>query len=232
MYKDNVLSGASVNERPYERCELYGASSLTDAELISIILRSGSDKGNALDLANNVLNICGRDKGLKGICSLTMDELTSIHGIGRVKAMQLLCVAELSRRIALSRSKERLNCSDPVSVADYFMESLRHKETEIVRCLMLDVRNRLTDDVLISKGTVNMALISPREIFLEALRRHAVNIILAHNHPSGDPAPSREDILLTERVAEAGNMLGIRLLDHVIIGDGRYYSFAASNLIC
>jgi len=231
MYRENARNKPSGKERPYERFASLGASALTDAELLAIILRNGSDRGNALDLAEKVLDTCRSDKGIAGLCTLTMKDLTGIYGIGRVKAMLLLCVAELSRRIAASRGRDKLNCSDPVTVADYLMEQMRHSETEIVRCLMLDNRNRLTDDVCISSGTVDMALISPREVFIQAVGYHAVKIILAHNHPSGDPAPSREDITLTECVSGAGTMLGIRLVDHIIIGDGIFFSFANAGMI-
>lgn len=231
MYRVNAKNGTSDAERPYERFASHGASALTDAELLAVILRSGSEKGNALELAGEVLKACPSGKGLSGLCTLTVRDLTDIYGIGRVKAAQLLCVAELSKRIATSRSREKLKLSDPGTVADYLMEQMRHLETEIVRCLMLDQKNRLTDDVQISSGTVDMALISPREIFIGALKAHAVKIILAHNHPSGDPSPSREDIVLTENVVSAGRVLGIALLDHIIIGDKDFFSFANAELI-
>ncbi len=231
MYKDNNKNDLSVNERPYERFLAFGASALTDAELLAVIIRSGSRKSNALALANAVLRLCPYEEGLTGICHLSMEELTKLEGIGTVKAMQIKAVAELSARIAQSSGKKDLLAGTPGSIARYYMERLRHMESEHVYCMMLDNRNRFISDVCLSKGTVNMSLISPRDIYISALERHAVNCVLVHNHPSGDPTPSPEDTEITARAAEAGKIIGVQLLDHIIIGDMRYYSFANSGLL-
>ena len=205
-------------ERPYEKCESAGERYLTDAELLSIVLRSGVSGESALDLARRLVDFLGYD-GLSGLYHMTAAQLTQVRGVGRIRALQLKCIAELSRRIAREQSKDMLCFEDAESIAAYYMEDYRHEEQEKVLLLMLDSKNHLLGEEVISTGTVNMSLISPREVFLSALRFRSVSIILLHNHPSGDPTPSEQDILITDRIRESGEMIGITLLDHIIIGD-------------
>lgn len=219
------------SERPYEKCEKHGASSLSDAELLAVIIRTGTKSKRSVELAMEVLNLGSARGGLDSLNDLTTAQLMKIPGIGRVKAIQIQCVLELSRRLYQSRAAFGPNFSDPASIAGYYMETMRHYRQEHLILLMLNTRNRKIGDILLSKGSVNAALISPRDIFLEALRHDAVNIVLLHNHPSGDPAPSHEDIEITRTVAELGNILGIHLLDHIIIGDGQYKSLFESGLV-
>ena len=155
----------------------------------------------------------------------------SVKGIGQVKAIQLQCIGELSRRIwkrKAIRSPVRFN--EPAQVAEYYQEDLRHKEQEEFHMMLFNTKQNMIGDVTLTKGTVNASLATPREIFIQALRFQAVSLILVHNHPSGDPQPSREDILLTRRVEEAGRMIGIPVLDHIIIGDGTYVSMKERGL--
>ena len=214
-----------LQEQPYEKFRRLGPGSLTDAELLSIIIGSGSRGESALSLCRRILapDQCG---GLGGLCRLGPAGLTSFKGIGPVKAMKLICIGELSRRIAKEGAQKKVSYSDPETVAACYMEDFRHDGVEKVLLLMLDTRNRLIAEEVISRGTVNMSAISSREIFLTALRYGAVSIILIHNHPSGDPMPSREDIALTRQVREAGVMIGIELVDHIILGDRCYFSFS------
>ena len=207
------------DEKPYEKTLQYGPTSLTDAELLAVILRTGSKGTSALELSKSVLNEAAAPKGLLGLHQLTVNDLMNIHGIGKVKAVQLKCIAELSRRISRAGISESISFHDPAAVAEYYMETLRHEEQEVLVLTMLNSKGKLIRDTVISRGTVNASLISPREIFIEAIRQQAVSILLLHNHPSGVPDPSRDDVLLTERVKRAGAMLGIELLDHIIIGD-------------
>ena len=204
-------------ERPYEKCLTWGAERLSDAELIAVILRTGSKGVSALELSRNVL--AQDKKGLLGIYHMSISDLQKIRGLGKVKAVQLKCIAELSRRISRAGISESISFHDPAAVAEYYMETLRHEEQEVLVLTMLNSKGKLIRDTVISRGTVNASLISPREIFIEAIRQQAVSILLLHNHPSGVPDPSRDDVLLTERVKRAGAMLGIELLDHIIIGD-------------
>ena len=218
-------------ERPYEKCLEQGCQALSDAELLAVIIRTGAVGDTSVELARRVLDLGGRQGNLAGLCGLSVQELTSVKGIGRVKAIQIQCIAELSRRMAKSRARDGLCFHDPASIADFYMEDLRHEEREQCRVMMLNTRSMLLAEKQLSVGTVNASLISAREIFLEALKCQAVYIILIHNHPSGDPHPSREDILLTKRVWEAGELIGISLLDHIIIGDRSYISLREENLM-
>lgn len=206
-------------ERPYEKCFANSAEALSDAELLAVILRTGSKGESALDLSRKVLAQHGEGNGLLGIYHMSISDLMKVKGLGKVKAVQLKCVAELSKRISRRTFSDGVSFHDPAAVARYYMEDMRHREQEILMLVMLNSKGRLIKDQIIAKGTVRAAMSSPREIFIEAVRHQAVSIILLHNHPSGIPDPSREDILMTKRVREAGRLLGIELLDHIIIGD-------------
>lgn len=219
------------SERPYEKCERFGASALSDAELLAVIIRSGTKHERASELAARILALPGTRPGLKGLNYLSLKELRKIRGIGRVKAIQLLCVVELARRMAQAKGEELLKLSAPETVAGYYMEQLRHLTREESVVLFLDARNRRIADQVIATGTVNASIMAPREIFLAALEQGAVGIILIHNHPSGDPEPSKEDIAVTSRIRDAGNLIGIRLMDHIIIGDNTYMSFKEEGLL-
>ena len=216
-------------ERPYEKCLIWGAERLSDAELIAVILRTGSKGVSALELSRNVL--AQDKKGLLGIYHMSISDLQKIRGLGKVKAIQLKCIAELSRRISRAGISESISFHDPAAVAEYYMETLRHEEQEVLVLTMLNSKGKLIRDTIISRGTVNASLISPREIFIEAIRQQAVSILLLHNHPSGVPDPSRDDVLLTERVKRAGAMLGIELLDHIIIGDRQAVSMREQGVL-
>ena len=211
--------------RPYEKALRMGTGALTDAELLSIILRSGTKGKNSLELAEEILDLCKFQNGLLGICHLTLTDLMSLDGIGQVKALQILCVRELSRRIAQTNTSSSLCFDRPDTVAQYYMEEMRHQETEKVIGVLLDSRLQRIASPEISSGTVNMSLVSPREILQKALSYHALHLILIHNHPSGNPAPSREDYQVTENLYRAGGIVGIDLSDHIIIGDRTYFSF-------
>lgn len=215
-----------TQEMPYERFLRFGPESLTEAELLAIIIRTGTREKNALQVAEEVLGLARYPKeGLLGLYDVTLDELQGISGIGEVKAVRLKCLTELSMRMSTARAKSGLNFTSSGQVAAYFMEKLRHRETECVILVCLDAKGQMICERKLSEGSVNMSLISSREIFLAALESRAVNILLVHNHPSGDPTPSRADKELTENVRESGEKMGIPLLDHIVIGDNRYASF-------
>lgn len=221
---DNKRETAS-DSLPYERFMKNGPESLSEAELLAIILRTGTAGEDALSVAGNILALAGgRHQGLLGLHHVTLQELMEVRGIGQVKAVKIKCIAELSNRIAKANAKQSVQFTKPEAVAAYYMERLRHEETEQTILVMTDGRNYLIDDVMISKGTVNASLLSPREIFVTALRYKAVNILLLHNHPSGDATPSKEDEAITRRMKEAAELLGIGFVDHIIIGDNQYTS--------
>jgi DNA repair protein RadC len=231
--KENYLTvkDLPLSERPYEKCEKYGAAYLSDAELLAVILRTGTKNLRAIDLAVKVLNYPDANSGLKGLNYLTMKELTKIKGIGRVKAIELLCLTELTKRMAKEVHRDSLRLVTPKSVADYYMQDMRHLSREQIVLVMFNSKNKLIKDMVISSGTVNSSIMPVREIFVQALKQEAVNIILIHNHPSGDPSPSAEDLRVTKRIKEAGNFVGISLMDHIIIGDNRYISLKEQGLL-
>ena len=215
-----------VHLRPYEKFMQFGAEYLTESELLAVILRTGTKELDAESLAEEILQIASYgQQGLLGLHRISMERLLQIKGIGKVKAIQIKCVLELCTRMAKTKAKEQLTFNRSGSVAAYYMESLRHRNKECVILLMLDTKGRLLKESELSKGTVKSSLLSPREVFVEALDASAVNIILLHNHPSGDPTPSNEDLEVTATIAEMGRKLDIPLIDHIIIGDNRYISF-------
>lgn len=219
-------------DRPYEKCVRLGTEVLSDEELLAIIIRSGSREANSLETARQVLALNYPHDGILGLCHLTLPELKRVRGIGTVKGIQLMCIGELSRRISRRFAIHEIRRFDhPELVANYYMEEVRHLETEHLYAMFLDNKNGLIREILISKGTVNACLASPREVYLEALRYRAVGIVLVHNHPSGDPTPSKADYQLTMRMKEAGELLGVQLLDHVVIGDGSYSSYKKEGII-
>ena len=219
------------SERPYEKCERFGAAVLSDAELIAVILRTGSKQERVTELAVRVLNHSRQQKGLLGLHYMTLQELKKIPGIGKVKAIQLLCVAELAKRMAVRTREERISFHNPESIADRYMPMMRHLKKEEVMLLMLDGKMKRIADKIIATGTVNTAVLDTREIFVEALRYEAVYVIVLHNHPSGNPTPSKEDIAVTKRLKQAGELLGIPLKDHIIIGDNAYSSMQELGLL-
>ena len=218
-------------EKPYEKCLKSGVESLSVFELLAIIIRTGAKGVSSIELAKTILRECGKNKGLAGLYDLTVNKLKRINGIGNVKAIQIRCICELSKRISKSSASNKLRLNSPKSIADYYMEELRHKKIEYLISVMFDSKNGMIADKVISLGTVDSALISPREIYIEALKNEAVYIVLVHNHPSGDITPSNQDILATQRLEKSGSLLGIKLIDHIIIGDKTYYSFNESGLL-
>ena len=226
------MKSKDLNDMPYEKFVKYGASSLSESELIAIILRTGTRDKSALELAREVLSLGTFPRnGLLGLYDISLEDLQAIKGVGEVKAVKLKALTELSMRMHRACASQGFKATSPESVADYFMEELRHLENETVVLCGLDTKSQLLFHTRISEGSVNTSLISPRTVFIEALSRRAVYIILLHNHPSGDPEPSRTDMEFTDRVAALGKMLEIRLLDHIIIGDNIYYSFKENGKI-
>lgn len=231
MRENQTMKGLPEMERPYEKCMLYGAQGLSDAELLAAILGNGTQGKSALELAREILYERPEEKGLLGLTRLEEKQLRKISGIGRAKTVRLLCIFELARRISKETAADRLDFSNPKSVADYYMEDMRHLRQEQLILIMLNGKNKLIGDKILFKGTVNQSFASPREVFLEALKAEAVYIILLHNHPSGNTSPSKADILMTRQIKEAGELMGIRLLDHIIIGDRSYTSLCNQGLL-
>lgn len=215
------------NERPREKMKRYGANTLSNCELLAIILRTGTPKNNVLDLCNNLLK-CGH--GLNGLLNLSYNELIEINGIGIAKAMQIMALSELSKRFKTYRSGDTYKISTPKDVADLVMNEMRDLNKEILKLILLNTKNVVIQMRNISMGSLNSSIVHPREVFSEAILWHSASIIICHNHPSGDPAPSKEDINITRRLRECGKIIGIEVLDHVIIGDGIYISLKEKGI--
>lgn len=218
-------------DRPYEKCLSKGVSSLSDAELLAVLLRSGTVGENAINLAMQILSSSRRKNGLMALVDLSIPELIKIRGIGKVKAVQLKCIVEVAKRLAMTAVQEEKRFSKPGQIAEFYMDQLRYEKREQLILMMLDMKGALLQDLVLSVGTVEASLISPREIFVEALKYEAVRIVLVHNHPSGNPEPSSQDIEVTKCVEKLGEMIGIPLIDHIIIGDNNYASFRERGII-
>lgn len=227
--KHTTMKQLPQSEQPYERCVKNGAKSLTDAQLLAVLLRSGTKDNNVLAISEALLNL--KEDGLLGLTRLTRKELSSVHGIGLVKTIQLECLIELSIRLAQTVAKPKQKLTDPKEVASLYMHRLRYEKCEELIAIFLDNKCRIIAEKVMSIGTMNSALISPREIFMEALEHSAVYLILLHNHPSGDPTPSNADIDVTTQIKQGGELIGIHLLDHIIIGDNKFISMKESKLI-
>lgn len=231
MKEQHTMKEMPRDERPYEKCERNGAGSLSDIELLSVLLRTGTKGMTALELSHKILYPMHSQDGILNVHHWTYEKLKEIKGIGTVKALQIMCLAELAKRLAKATAHSQLDFSVPETIANYYMEDMRHQKQEVLKLLLLNTKAKLVGATDISKGTINTALISPRELFVEALQKNAVSIILLHNHPSGDAMPSKEDVLITKRIRDAGNLIGIKLLDHIIIGDNCYISLSEKGFI-
>lgn len=219
------------DELPYDKFMRMGAQSLSDAELLAIMLRTGTRDKTPIELGRDILRLAGEKWGLLGLHHFSVKDLMQIPGIGEVKAVQLLCIAEIARRISAMKAKTDLTFDQPETVAAYYMENMRHLSTENLLLVLLDTKKRRISENVISTGTSNATLISPREILIRAVREEAAYIVVLHNHPSGDPTPSRQDMLVTHKIKEVSDLVEIPLLDHIIIGDNKYTSFNQKGLL-
>lgn len=216
-------------DRPREKLLSQGPDSLTNSELIAILLRVGSTKDTAVGLARKILNHDGR--GLKNLLGTGPEFLCAFHGVSDAKAAQLLAAVELGKRVARLEPENKYKISSPGDVSCYLMEDMRYLKKEHFKTVLMDTKNQIIDVVTVSIGNLNSSIVHPREVFAEAIKKSSASMILVHNHPSGDTKPSREDINITERLVEAGDIMGIKVLDHIIIGDGSYLSFKEENII-
>lgn len=218
-----------VEERPREKLIYSGKESLTNAELLAIILRTGTKEKSALELAQEVIAL--NDEGLISLGECTPEELAEVKGIGKAKICQVLAAVELGRRTAALPRKERIAIGCPQDIARIFMERMRYYQEEHFCILLLDTKGKIIEENEISIGDLSSAPVHPREVFKPAIRRSAAAIALIHNHPSGDPSPSSEDLAITERLVEAAEIVGIKVVDHVIMGDGEYISLKSEGLM-
>lgn len=215
-------------ERPRERLVRYGCAALSNCELLAILIGTGSRETSALSLAGRILSM--EKEGLAFLTDCLPEELCRIEGIGIAKACQVTAAIELGRRIATCPKQERVRLDSPESVAALFMEELRYKKKECFRVLLLNTKSEIIGMENASVGNLNSSIVHPREIFCYAVKKSAASMIVVHNHPSGNPEPSRNDLEVTARLCESGVLLGIPLEDHIIIGDGVFVSLRARGL--
>ena len=218
-----------LNDRPREKMAANGAAVLTDAELIAILLRTGTAEKSAIDIASEMTADGGLYKRLAGITRL--NELTNIKGLGQAKAATVLAALEIGRRIASAKPLEKIHLSCPQDVADFLMPRLRYAAKEQFVVILLNSKNKVIGTEVVSEGSLSSSIVHPREVYGPAILHHAAAIMVAHNHPSGDPKPSFEDEEVTRMLSRSGKVLGIPMIDHVIIGDGNYYSFLENEAL-
>ena len=214
--------------RPRERMEIIGAQNLSDRELLALILATGGRENNVLVLSEGILNKYG---GLSGLVGLSQQELMENRGIGQAKATTILAVMEIGKRISSKHLAYRPVITGVDDAVQLLMEKMRYLDREHFQAVLLNTKNAVLEVEDISVGTLNSSLVHPREVFKQAVKKSANAVLLGHNHPSGDPTPSPEDLQITKRLAEAGKLIGIEVLDHIIIGDKSYYSFKEQGLL-
>lgn len=219
-----------TSERPRERLLNNGAHVLSNAELFAILLSTGTKEKSAVALAETILTYA--QEGLRFFTDCTVEELSKIKGIGLAKSAKIIAAVELGKRIALSSKVNNYSkIKSPDDVSNIIMENMRYLKKEYFSILLLNTKNEVISLENISIGNLNSSIVHPREVFVKAIKRSSSSIILAHNHPSGDPKPSNEDIQITRRLVEAGKLIGIAVLDHIIIGDGVYCSLKEEHLM-
>ncbi|WP_432664228.1 DNA repair protein RadC [Wukongibacter baidiensis] len=230
MIKYNLtIKDMPENERPRERLVRYGSHTLSNSELLAILLRTGSKEKSALELASTVLS--HDKKGIRFLANCTVEELREIKGIGESKACQIIAAVELGNRLSMSQLELKKTIKSPKDVIDIFINDMRFLEKEHFKVVFLNTKNEIIAFETISIGSLNASIVHPREVFNRAIKKSSAAVILLHNHPSGNPEPSKEDINITRRLIEAGKIIGIEVLDHIIIGDGDYFSLKENSLI-
>ena len=218
------IKDVPILERPYEKLELYGAQKLSNSELLAIIIKTGSKDESVISLGQKVLSLIENQNNLRALQEISIEEFMSIKGIGKVKAIQLKAVCELAKRMGQPLNNKKIVIRSPADVANLLMEELRYEKNEEARVVILNIKNVVQKIIKVAQGGTNFAVIEPKEVLLDAIKIGAPKIILLHNHPSGDSTPSKADYAVTDRIYECAEMMGINLLDHIIIGDGKFDS--------
>ena len=224
-----TIKDLPISERPREKMYSQGVHALSNAELLAVIIGSGSKGDTAIDLARRILSLDNR--GIALLSDVSLEELIELKGIGLSKACQVLAAIEIGKRLNKVGPYDKVRITNPSIVADILMDEMRYLNKEYFKIAILDTKNQILSIENISVGTLNASIVHPRDVFKVAIKRNANSIILIHNHPSGDTKPSGEDISITNRLIDAGNLLGIRVLDHIIIGDNTFISFKEKKLI-
>lgn len=223
------IMGLPDEERPREKMMYHGKEALSSGELLAILLRTGTKEKSALELAGEIISM--NEDGILHLEDCSIEELASVRGIGMAKGCQIMAAVELGKRVATHPRRNKSEIGSPADIVYLFMEKMRYYKKEHFCILLLNTKGRVIEEKEISVGDLNSTLIHPREVFLHAVRRSAAAVVLVHNHPSGDPAPSPEDVEMTMRLVESADILGIRVVDHIIIGDGVYTSMKSEGLM-
>ena len=214
-----------MSERPYEKLEMYGASALSNAELIAIIIKSGTKNESSVSIAQKILALGNqKENSLRFLQELSLEEMKKIKGIGKVKAIQLKAIGELTKRIARPITTNQVQINSPKEVAELLINEMRYDKREIVKVILLNAKNKVIKIEDVCFGGTNSAILKPKDVLQEAIKLGVPKIILVHNHPSGDPTPSKSDFAFTERLLQASETMGIELLDHIVIGENRFES--------
>ncbi len=228
MARRAAAAAEGHDDRPREKLARFGASGLGDNELLAIVIGGGTAGTGAVGLATTLLGACG---GLHGLLRASRDELLRVKGLGEARSAQVLAAVEIGRRVMASRPHERRQVVSPRDAAEILMPEFSARPVEHFGLLLLDTRHRVIRTTVLSIGSLDGAAAQPREVFRQALMASAAAVVLFHNHPSGDPQPSAEDVGLTRRMVAAGVLLGIGVIDHVVLGDGRYCSLKESGYL-
>lgn len=218
------------DERPRERLSKFGASALSDAQLVGAVIGTGDRKSNknAVDLGRDLL--CRFDD-FNQVDRASVDEISRVNGFGPAKAAQVKAALEMGRRMVSQKSGDKTKMKSSASFFDRYAPLMKHLRKEIVKVVLLNPKLHIIKDITISEGSVNASIVHPREVMIPAIQESASSIVLIHNHPSGDPGPSQADMEITHRIMKTGEIIGIKLIDHIIIGHDSYYSFADEGLI-
>ena len=223
-----ALKDLPAEERPRERLHAYGARALTTAELIAILIRTGNAQRSAVSLGEFLLAEFG---SIQGVATASAEQLAAVKGLGAAKAAQIKAAIEFGNRLALFTEEGRPSIGGPRDVSNLLMPDLRYQKKEHLKSLLLDTKNRVLAIKTVSIGDLSSSIVHPREVYKDAVLASAASIIIAHNHPSGDPTPSAEDVAVTKRLIQSGEIMGIDLLDHIVLGDGTFVSLKERGLI-
>lgn len=227
--KGYTIKDLPESERPREKLSAHGVSSLSNAELLAVIIRTGTGDESAIEVSRRLL---GMDKrGIGHLADASIKDLIKVKGIGECKASQIIAAIELGKRIKRVGYYDKIRVTSPDVIADIVMEDMRFLQKEHFNIVVLDTKNQIISIDNISIGTLNASIVHPRDVFKAAIKNNGNSVILVHNHPSGDTTPSHEDINITKRLVEGGNIIGIKVLDHLIIGNGDYLSLKEKNLM-
>lgn len=222
------------SERPYEKLQIYGAKKLSNAELLSIIIKTGSKEETSVELACKILSLngCKNENNLSEVLNHSVEEFMQIKGIGKVKATQLVALGELAKRMSKPIDILKLQITSPKDVYNLLADEMKYEKKEIVKLIILNIKNNVVKIIDLATGGTNFAYIQPKDILIEAIKISAPKIILVHNHPSGDPTPSNQDILITNKIEDCSKLFGIQLVDHIIIGSLGYESIFQGRKDC